>query len=141
MSPGGGDAEVAPEPARRAAVVGDAHDRGDLTGVLAHRAERGGEAVTATEGDDAAAPSATFDVAVVNTRRHAERFEQSGELGRDHDAAMSTAGAADADRQVRLAFAHVRGEQQREQPLQLVEERRGLGLCQHVVAHRVGRYR
>ena len=48
-------AEVAPQPAGGAAVVGDAHHRGDVAGVLAHRAERGGEAVPAADGDDARA--------------------------------------------------------------------------------------
>ena len=46
-------AEVASEPARRTTVVGDAHDRGDVPAYRPHRAQRGGEPVTATERDDA----------------------------------------------------------------------------------------
>ena len=53
----------------------------------------------------------------------------------DHDAAMAAAGAADPDRQVRLALAPVRREQQREQAVELVEELGGVGLAEHVVAH------
>src|SRR3954451_24690296 len=81
-----------------------------------------------------AGPAATVDVTVVHPRRHAVRFEQSGQLGGDHHAAMTSAGATDPDREVRLAFAHERGEQECEHPLELLEERPGLGLAQHVVA-------
>ncbi len=45
-------AEVAAEPARRPAVVGHAHDRGDRAGVPADGAQRGGESVPAPERDD-----------------------------------------------------------------------------------------
>ena len=45
---------------------------------------------------------------------------------------MVAAGAADADRQVRLSFFHVGREQEGEEPLQLAEERPGLGLFHHV---------
>ena len=57
MSPGGGHAEVAPQPARRAAVVGDAHHRGDRARVAADGAQRDGEAVPAAERDDRRAGS------------------------------------------------------------------------------------
>ena len=50
---GRGHVEVAPQPARRAAVVGDAHDRGDRTRVAARAArQRDREPVPAAEGDD-----------------------------------------------------------------------------------------
>ncbi len=55
-------------------------------------------------------------------------------LGHD-DAAVLTAGAADPDRQVRLALLLERGEQQREEPVELFEEEAGLGLREHVLAH------
>ena len=49
---GRGHAEVAAQPAGRAAVVGDAHDRGDRPGVPAHGAQRDREPVPAAERDD-----------------------------------------------------------------------------------------
>src|SRR3954465_14089368 len=79
--------------------------------------------------------SATVDVAVVDVRRHAVRFQPARELGGDDHTAVPSTSAPDADREVRLAFAHVGGKQQREQALELLEEGGGLRLRKHVVAH------
>ena len=62
-------------------------------------------------------------------------LDDRGDLVGDHDAAVPSPGAADTDREVRLALAHVGGQQQREHRLQLVEERRGLRLAEHEAAH------
>ena len=51
---GRGHVEVAPQPAGAAAVVGDAHDRGDLPRVLADGAQRDRQAVPSAERNDAA---------------------------------------------------------------------------------------
>ena len=48
---------------------------------------------------------------------------------------MVPAGAADRDRQVRLALVHVAREEEREEIVELGEELLGLGLLDHVVAH------
>ena len=58
------------------------------------------------------------------------------ELLGDHDAAVPAAGAAERDRQVRLALALVAGQQQREEPVELVEELARAALREHVVADR-----
>ena len=85
----GGDTEVAAQPARRAAVVGDAHDRGDRAGVLADGAERDREPVTAPERDDrgsvhllAASSSLTVEVPVVHAWLEAEPLQHARELRR-----------------------------------------------------------
>ena len=49
-------AELAPQPARRTAVVGDRHDGGQLVRDLAQGGQRGGQAVPATQCDDAWSP-------------------------------------------------------------------------------------
>src|SRR5450759_5251176 len=83
--------------------------------------------------------SLTFEVPVVDPDGEAEPVEQLGQLGGDDDAAVPPAGASDPDRQVRLAFACERGEQELEQAPQLLEERAGFGLSAHVAADlRVG---
>ena len=46
------DAEIAPQPARRSAVVGDADDRGERRGVVPCGAQRDRETVSAAECDD-----------------------------------------------------------------------------------------
>src|SRR5439155_7116633 len=79
--------------------------------------------------------SATFDVTVVDVGRDAVQLQPARELVGDHNAAVSAAGAPDADREVRLALPLVRGQQQREQPIELVEERAGLRLAEHGVTH------
>src|SRR6476469_4424924 len=86
-----------------------------------------------TDGPSVTRASATADVAVVDVRRHTVRLQPARQLGGDHHAAVPSTGAADADREIRLALAHVGGEQQREQTLELVEERRGFGLREHVL--------
>ena len=48
---GGGDAGDLAQPATRAAVVGDRHDRGDAAGVAPDRLEGRGQAVPAADGD------------------------------------------------------------------------------------------
>ena len=68
--------------------------------------------------------SVTVDVPVVDARREAEPLEHVA----PSSSAITTLRCRPpvqpiADRQVRLALAHVRGEQQREQPLELLEER------------------
>ena len=100
------------------------------------RAQRDREPVPAAERDDArrrrqpARSTSRWCTAV----RWPRRRRRSRELLGDHDAAVPAAGAAERDRQVRLAFALVAGQQQREQPVELVEELPGAALREHVVA-------
>ena len=137
---GRGHAEVAAEPARRPAVVGHGHDRRDLGRVLARGAQRDGESVPTAERDDLGSRSrpvsaVTFDVLVVHRGVVAVAAQAFGELLRDHDTAMAATGAAERDRQIRLALALVAGQQQREEAVELVEELAGAALAEHVVAH------
>ena len=62
------------------------------------------------------------DVAMVHRGRVPGPLEPLRQLVGDHDAAVPAAGAADADRQVRLAFLLVSRQQQIEEPVELVEE-------------------
>ena len=144
-SPGGEHAEVAPEPARRAAVVGDADHRGDRRRRSWRiAAQRRREPVPATERDDAgpSGVSVSHDRGPGGARSaETQALEELGELLGDDDAAVPAAGAADADREVGLALAHVRGQQQREQPLELVEERLRPRAAQHVRRAPAGRCR
>src|SRR3954451_12449211 len=84
-------------------------------------------------------PSTTVDVPAADVRPDAAPLKPARQrLGDDH-AAVLAAGAADADREVRLALALVRGQQQREQAIQLLEEGARLGLAEHGVTHtRIG---
>src|SRR3954451_8443202 len=95
----------------------------------------GAERTTAgAEGSDTG--TLPLDVAVLDARREAEALEHRRQLRGEHYAPVPSTGAADADREVRLALADVRGEQQREQVAQLVEERVRLRLRHHVLADR-----
>src|SRR3954451_15097128 len=83
------------------------------------------------------APSdGTFDVPVVHRGAAALAVQALRELLRDHDAAVTPAGAPERDGEVRLALALVAGKQQSEQPVELVEELARPALREHVVAHR-----
>ncbi len=126
---GRGDVEIAAQPARAAAVVGDAHDRGDLVRVLARsRAQRDRQAVPSAQRDDARSHVRRRGRRPGGARRCGSRARGTARASCSaiDDAAVPAAGAADADRQVRLAFALVARERQREQAVELVEE---LGRC------------
>src|SRR4051812_27120747 len=83
--------------------------------------------------------SGTVEVTMTDPGLEAEIVEDASELVRDHDAAVAATGAADTDGEVCLALVDVRGQEEREQPPQLVEERLRLGLVHHVLLYpRVG---
>ena len=128
-SPGAGMPRPCAQPAARAAVVGRRHDRGDVAGVAADGPERGGEPVAAA---DRRRPVAAAVGRRVTCRRPGGRRRRAwpwlrsrrGHLLGDGDRAVAAAGAAEGDRQVRLALGHEGGQQQVEQVVELVEERR-----------------
>src|SRR3954471_5333609 len=91
--------------------------------------------IATTRGAPGALGSGTVEVAMADARVEAEIVHDAGELIRDHDAAVVTTGAADADGEVRLALVHVRRKQEREEPPELVEEGLRLGLVHHVLLY------
>src|SRR5436190_3096320 len=107
--------------------------------VLTCSSSRGGPAIRADQpgpiqfGD--LADRSLLDVAVEHDGSQAPAAQVLGHRLGDHDRSMAAPGAPEGDGEVRLPLCHVGREQQVEEALQLVEERGGGRLAEHVDAH------
>src|SRR3954471_7731668 len=77
------------------------------------------------------------DVAMQHPRLDPPLAQAPGELVGDDDAAVPSAGAADGDREVRLALGPEAGEHHVEEPLQGLEELPRLRVVEDVAANRL----